>query len=80
MPRKLPARYTHVFMPLVLSIFMTFVVSCISTLSSVGFTPEMPSAWMRAWGLSWLIAFPALLVVLPLVRRVVSALVEAPGS
>jgi hypothetical protein len=31
---------------------------------------------MQAWGLSWLIAFPVLLLILPLVRRIVAALVE----
>jgi hypothetical protein len=76
---KLPARYGHVFTPLILSIFMSCVVSGISTLSSLGLVPDMPSAWMRAWGISWLIAFPALLVVLPLVRRVVAVFVDAPS-
>ena len=76
---KLPAHYSHVFTALILSIFMSCVVSGISTLSSLGLVPDMPSAWMRAWGISWLIAFPALLVVLPVVRRVVAVFVEAPG-
>jgi hypothetical protein len=29
----------------------------------------------RAWGLSWLVAFPTLLLVLPLVRRAVARIV-----
>ena len=31
---------------------------------------------MSSWALSWLVAFPTLLLVLPLVRRATSALVE----
>ena len=75
-PRRLPARFAGLVMPLVLSIMMTFLVSGISTLKSVGATPDMPAAWMGAWGVSWLAAFPALLLLLPVVRRIVALVVE----
>lgn len=74
--RKLPARYASVISPLVLSLLMTFIVSLISTLKSLGFHPSMPGIWMVAWGLSWLVAFPTLLVVLPVVRRIVGVICE----
>jgi hypothetical protein len=31
------------------------------------------------WALSWIVAFPTLLVVLPLVRRIVALVVEPPA-
>ncbi|WP_411970259.1 DUF2798 domain-containing protein [Mesorhizobium sp. BH1-1-4] len=31
---------------------------------------------MTAWGLSWLVAFPTLILVLPMVRRIVGVLCE----
>ena len=77
-PRRLPARFAGLVMPLVLSIMMTFLVSGISTLKSVGATLVMPAAWMGAWGVSWLVAIPALLLLLPVVRRIVALVVE-PG-
>ncbi|RVC27115.1 DUF2798 domain-containing protein, partial [Mesorhizobium sp. M7A.F.Ca.CA.004.04.2.1] len=46
--RKLPARYAAVLSPLVLSLLMTFIVSFISTLKSLGFHPELPSIWLTA--------------------------------
>ena len=76
--RKLPARYAAIVMPLALSIIMTFVVSAISTLKSLGPTPAFLATWPSAWLLSWLVAFPTVLVVLPLVRRIVGLLVEPP--
>jgi hypothetical protein len=77
-PRKrLPARYAAILMPLVLSVLMTFVVSAISTLKSLGPTPAFVTTWPAAWAISWLVAFPTLLVVLPLVRRIVAFAVEA---
>ena len=77
--RKLPARYATIVSPLVLSLLMTFIVSFISTLKSLGFQPGLPAIWLTAWGLSWLVAFPTLLLVLPVVRRIVGWLCE-PAS
>ena len=77
--RRLPARYAGIVMPLVLSLLMTCVVSAIATARSQGLTAAFAQTWMAAWGLSWLIAFPTLLLVMPLVRRVVAAIVEPPA-
>ena len=74
--RKLPGRYAAILSPLVLSLLMTFIVSFISTLKSLGPQPNLPSVWLTAWGLSWLVAFPTLLLVLPVVRRIVGWLCE----
>lgn len=76
--RKLPARYAPIVMPFVLSVLMTAVVSVVSTLRSLGATPVFLATWPGAWGLSWLVAFPTLLVVLPLVRRIVAWVVATP--
>lgn len=74
---KLPARSGAWVMPLLLSIFMTCIVSLISTLKGIGWSPQFALKWLAAWGLSWVIAFPVLLLVLPLVRRVTMVLVRA---
>ena len=76
--RRLPSRYAPVVMPLILSVLMTFVVSAISTLKRLGPTPTFLVTWPTAWALSWLVAFPTLLMVLPLVRRIVALVVEPP--
>ena len=78
--RKLPPKYAAVMMPFVLSIIMTCIISGVSTIKSLGFSAAALATWPSAWGISWLIAFPTLLVVLPIVRRIVSLLVEAPDK
>lgn len=78
--KKLPARYASLIMPLVLSVLMTFVVSAISTLKSLGPTPDFIATWPAAWALSWLVAFPTLLVILPLVRRIVALIVASSAG
>lgn len=77
---KLPARYAAIVMPLVLSVMMTFVISGVSTLLSLGPTPAFVATWPSAWAVSWLVAFPTLLLVLPLVRRIVALVVEHPSA
>lgn len=76
--RRLPARYAGVVMPLLLSILMTAIISMVSTLSSIGGAPGLVATWLHAWGLSWIVAFPTLLLVLPLVRKATAALVDTP--
>ncbi len=76
--RKLPARSAAWVMPLLLSIFMTCIVSLISTFRSIGADPHFLRLWLGAWLLSWVVAFPTLLLMLPLVRRATAAIVESP--
>lgn len=75
---KLPARCAAVVMPLFLSVLMTFVVSGISTWRILGLGAGFLHAWPFNWAMSWAIAFPTLLLVLPLVRRLTAALVDLP--
>lgn len=75
--RKLPAKYHTIVMPFILSLIMTCIVSFISTVKSIGLDPDLLQIWLGAWGLSWLVAFPVLLMVLPFVRKIVNALVES---
>lgn len=74
--KKLPKRYAGLVQPLVLTMLMTCVVSAISVLRSRGFDAGFIEVWPTAWLISWAAAYPVILVVLPLVRRIVAATVE----
>ena len=76
--RRLPPRYAAFVMPFVLSILMSMIVSAVATLKSLGINAAFVSTWPIAWFLSWLGAFPTLLLVLPLVRRIVCLVVQPP--
>jgi hypothetical protein len=76
--RLLHARYAAVLMPFFLSIIMTCVVSLVSTWRGAGIGPGFLSLWLGSWALSWLLAFPTLLVVLPLVRKLTFLFVQMP--
>ncbi|RXT16517.1 hypothetical protein B5P46_31955 [Rhizobium leguminosarum] len=73
MPKgKLPKRYNTVAMPLILSLLMTRVVSAISIVRAQGLTAPALAMWPSAWA----IAFPVLLLVLPMVKRLTAVIVE----
>jgi hypothetical protein len=76
--RKLPARAQIVVTPMILSLLMSGIVSTISTLKAVGWAEASLPRLLQAWGLSYVIAFPAALVTMPIVRRIVGRLVELP--
>ncbi|WP_374309764.1 DUF2798 domain-containing protein [Dongia sp.] len=78
--RKLPARAQVVVMPMILSLLMSGVVSSISTLKAIGWAEVTLPRLLQAWGVSYLIAFPAALLVMPVVRRIVALLVEIPET
>ena len=74
---KLPARYNSIVMPLLLSLLMTCVVSAISVLRAKGMGTDALATWPSAWAISWCIAFPVLLIFLPLVRRITAFFVHS---
>lgn len=78
--KKIPARYTWLVTPAIMALMMTFVVSGVSTVKAVGIPPDFVTKWMSAWLWSYIIAFPTLLAVLPTVKRIVTAVVEAPRN
>lgn len=73
----LPARLAPVLTGLILTGIMTFVVAGVSTFVASGSVAEWVSHWPPAWGLSWAVAFPTILVVMPRVRRLVGRITSA---
>lgn len=62
-----------------LSGIMSGLVSGISTFRS-GSWEAIQRAWLPNWGMSWLIAFPIVLIVAPGVRRAVDWMTTEPDA
>ncbi|MEM8750349.1 MAG: DUF2798 domain-containing protein [Pseudomonadota bacterium] len=71
---RLSPKIVPIVFGLLLSGMMSFVVSGISTLRLTGFEAGFMAAWMQNWSFSWAVAFPTVLVVAPMVRRLLSRL------
>ena len=70
----IPVKYGQVTFIFFVSICMSFVVSGVSVLNTASFVDTFFELWMTAWLKSWMVAFPSLLIVAPLVRRFVDKL------
>ncbi|MES2957156.1 MAG: DUF2798 domain-containing protein [Pseudomonadota bacterium] len=71
----IPRRFAPLLFGLILSGLMSLLVSGISTWRAVGLGPEFGALWAGAWLTAWLFAFPAVLVVAPLTRRIIERIV-----
>jgi len=67
-------------MPLLLSGLMSGIISMVNMLRALGWVEGLITLWFQNWMISWAIAFPVVLVVLPLVRRFTAMLVDMPGA
>lgn len=75
--RKLPKRFAPILFGLLLSGMMSFVVSGLTTFRSIGLVDGFLYTWITAWLGSWAVAFPVVLFVAPLVRRIVAKVTQA---
>lgn len=74
---KLPQRALIFLVPFFLSLVMSGIVSFISTVKAPGFSWLLVSPWLTSWGISWAIAFPTVLFVLPFARKLSLLLVRS---
>lgn len=72
----IPQKYSLLLFALILSGLMSLLVSGISTLRAIGPAPQFAEMWMSAWLTAWLFAFPTVLLVAPLTRRLVRCFVS----
>lgn len=70
----IPARFATILFGLILSGLMSCIVSGLSTARAAGLSTAFFPVWMGNWALSWAIAFPTVLVVAPITRRLVARL------
>lgn len=73
----IPARFAPVVFGFILSGLMSFIVSGISTYLTTGRVDGFWGIWISAWLPSWFVAFPTVLVVAPITRRIVTKLIKA---
>jgi len=70
----IPAKFAPLLFSFCLSIIMSCVVSGVATLNAAGLDDGFAALWLAAWHKSWIVAFPTILVVAPLTRRLVARL------
>ena len=76
----IPSRFEHIAFGLLLSCFMSFLISGLANFLATGLVPGFVGNWLSSWLSSWAVGFPAVLVVAPLVRRVLHRLVRVEDA
>lgn len=75
--KRLPSRFAPVLFGLILSGFMSLMVSGIATTRAIGLDhDQFLFKWLTAWLGAWAVAFPVILLVAPIVRRLVARMTE----
>ena len=77
---KFHPKHLALLMPLFLSGIMSGSISCFNMLMNKGLVDGFISIWLRAWGMSWVVAFPLILIMLPLVRKFLMQFVQMPPA
>ncbi|WP_341919861.1 DUF2798 domain-containing protein [Polaromonas sp. YR568] len=70
----IPRKFEPLLFGFFLSGLMSLLVAGIATLRAAGVGSGFVSLWLTSWLTAWLFAFPAVLVVSPLARRLVRSL------
>lgn len=72
----IPARLAPLLIALIVSGGMSFLVSGLATWRALGPAEGFVGIWMTSWVFAWCVAFPALVVLRPIVTRAVMRFVR----
>ncbi|PCI58344.1 MAG: hypothetical protein COB45_00265 [Gammaproteobacteria bacterium] len=55
-----------------MALFMSGIMSFVISVFNVGLVTNIITLWLQAWGFAFIIAFPTILIVSPVVHKLVS--------
>ncbi|MGE4329930.1 DUF2798 domain-containing protein [Diaphorobacter sp.] len=73
---KLPPKYALIVMPLLMSGMMSGIICLVNLVRALGLSRAALEAWPSTWLLAWAVAFPTVMLVMPLVKRITLRLVR----
>ena len=74
---RIPARFSPILFGALLSVIMVAIVSAFVLAVSQGVHPGFTAHWLRSCATTWPVAFAAVTLVAPWVRRVVARVTAA---
>jgi hypothetical protein len=69
-------KYTPYVFSFFMSLLMSGIMSFVITLLNLGPVDGLAGIWLHAWGMAFIVAFPTIVLVTPLVRALVTAVVD----
>ena len=68
----IPGKYGSYVFSFFMSLLMSSIMSLIISVFNVGLTDDIIAVWLKAWAFAFVVAFPTIIAVTPLVRKSVS--------
>jgi len=59
---------------IIMAIFTTGIVTFAAISVNIGFTQNFKKIWLKSWGISYIVAIPAILIIAPKVQSLVDFL------
>lgn len=74
--RKLPPKWGLIVMPLLMSGMMSGIICMVNLLRVFGWRMDVLQEWPSTWLMAWAVAFPSVLLVMPVAKRITAKLVR----
>ena len=74
--RKLPPKWGLIVMPLLMSGMMSGIICMVNLLRVFGWHMDVLQEWPSTWLMAWAVAFPSVLLVMPVAKRITAKLVR----
>ena len=65
-------KYQHIVFAFFMALLMSCLMSLVISIFNVGFANNILYIWLKAWSFAFTIAFPSVVIVSPVVRKLVS--------
>ena len=71
-----PAKHQQILVGFLMALLMSCIMSFVISVINVGWIDGIASIWLKAWGTAFIIAFPIILLIGPVVRQLATKLVK----
>jgi len=69
-------KYQKVLFAFLMALMMSGIMSLVISVFNLGLHANIVHIWLKAWGFAFVVAFPTIMLVAPIVQRLVNRLIE----
>lgn len=63
-----------------MALFMSGIMSFVISIFNVGMVENIISLWLKAWGFAFMVAFPTIIIISPIVHKLVSLVLHEENN
>lgn len=72
----IPPKYQHLVFSFLMALFMSCFMSLVISIFNVGIISDIVFIWLKAWGFAFVAAFPAVLMLSPIAKKLTQLIVK----